>query len=151
MNELQKFWLKVVSKAGVVTFDFKTLYVDTNSETYNKIKDVVDSADLTDKQKLLLVTDLYAKYEKEIEGRFSDDLREELSRANRVKIHSIQDINMPQMIIQGTQEKVVVNKGSLLSGLTEKEYISHSIENRSLQSIKNSGVNYNGVRPLNCT
>ena len=118
---------------------------------YNKIKDVVDSADLTDKQKLLLVTDLYAKYEKEIEGRFSDDLREELSRANRVKIHSIQDINMPQMIIQGTQEKVVVNKGSLLSGLTEKEYISHSIENRSLQSIKNSGVNYNGVRPLNCT
>jgi hypothetical protein len=127
------------------------LYVDTNSDTYNKIRDVVDSADLTDKQKLLLVTDLYAKYEKEIEGRFSDDLKEELSRANRVKIHSIQDINMPQMIIQGTQEKVVVNKGSLLSGLTEKEYISHSIENRSLQSIKNSGVNYNGVRPLNCT
>ena len=115
------------------------------------MRKIADSTDLTDKQKLLLVTDLYAKYEKEIEGRFSDDLREELSRANRVKIHSIQDINMPQMIIQGTQEKVVVNKGSLLSGLTEKEYISHSIENRSLQSIKNSGVNYNGVRPLNCT
>ena len=142
MNELQKYWLKVVSQAGVVTFDFKTLYVDTNTETYNKIREVVDSPDFTDKQKLLLITELYSKYEKEVEAKFSEDLKYELSRANRVKIHSIMDINIPQMIVQGTQEKVIVNKGSLLNGLSEKEYRDHAIENRSLQSIKNSGVNY---------
>jgi hypothetical protein len=141
MNELQKFWLKCVTKAGVVTFDFKTLYVDTNSETYDKIREIADSSEYTDKQKLLLVGGLYKKYETEIGQRFSEDLREELSRANRVKIASIQDINMPQMIVSGVDEKVVVNRGSLLSGLGEKEYMYHAVENKSLQSIKNSGVN----------
>ena len=79
--------------------------------------------------------------ETETGQRFSEDLREELSRANRVKIASIQDINMPQMIVSGVDEIVVVNRGSLLSGLSEKEYMYHAVENRSLQSIKNSGVN----------
>jgi hypothetical protein len=51
--------------------------------------------------------------------------------ANRVKIASIQDINMPQMIVSGVDEKIIVNKGSLLSGLGEKEYMYHAIENRS--------------------
>jgi hypothetical protein len=131
MNELQKFWLKCVTKSGVVTFDFKTLYVDTNNEVYDKIREVADSNELTDKQKLLQVTNLYAKYEEEVGKGFSDDLREELSRANRVKIASIQDINMPQMIVSGVDEKIIVNKGSLLSGLGEKEYMYHAIENRS--------------------
>ena len=132
MNELQKFWLKCVTEYGVVTFDFKTLYVDTNNETYTKIRNIADSDKFTEQQKLLLITDLYAKYEKEVEERFSDDLKSELSRANRVKISSIQDINQPQMIISGVDEKVIVNKGSLLSGLSEKEYIYHAVENRSL-------------------
>lgn len=39
------------------------------------------------------------------------------------------------MIISGVDEKVVVNHGSLYSGLSEKEYIYHSVEGRSLQSI----------------
>lgn len=34
------------------------------------------------------------------------------------------------MIISGVDEKVVVNHGSLYSGLSEKEYTYHSIENR---------------------
>lgn len=37
------------------------------------------------------------------------------------------------MIISGVDEKVVVNHGSLYSGLSEKEYTYHSIENRSLK------------------
>lgn len=142
MNELQSYWLKEVTRAGVVTFDFKTLYVDTDTETYKKIREVADSKTLDNKEKLLLVSDLYAKYTKEIEGKFSQDLKNEIARANRVKIHSIMDINMPQAIVQGVEETQIVNRGSLLGGLTESEYRSHAVENRSLQIIKNSGVNY---------
>jgi hypothetical protein len=47
---------------------------------------------------------------------------------------------MPQLIINGVEEKPIITKGSLLSGLSEKDMIFHSIENRSLQSIKVSGV-----------
>lgn len=144
MNELQKFALHVVTVLGNVSFDFKTLYVDTNTETYNEIRKIVDDNSLTDQQKLLMVNDKYQKYSKEIQGKFDEDLKDELSRANRVKLESISDINMPQLIISGVDEKVVFNHGSLYSGLTEDEYRYHSIENRSLQSIKQMGVPSSG-------
>lgn len=144
---VQKFALSVVSKAGVVTFDYKTLYTDTNTETYRKICEVADSKELNDKQKLLLMTEEYGKYEKEIEGKFSDDLKNELGRANRVKLSSITSMSMPQFILSGVDEKPVITRGTLLDGYSEKDFQYHSIENRSLQAIKQSGVltNY----PLN--
>ena len=39
-NEMQKFALKVVSKTGVVTFDYSTLYADTDTETYKEIRKI---------------------------------------------------------------------------------------------------------------
>lgn len=145
IRELQKFALKVVTKAGVVTFSFDTLYVDTNTETYKEMRKIVDDPNLTDKQKLLMVDSKYKDYCKEIQNSFGEDLKDELARANRVKLASIQEINTPQLIISGVDEKVVLNNGSLLNGLTEKEYQYHSIENRSLQSIKVMGVPSSGL------
>lgn len=140
IKKLQDVALKAVTKSGVVTFDFSTLYADTDTETYKKLREVADSETLTDKQKLLLLTELYKKYSKEVEASYSDDLKNELSRANRVKIHSIMDTTMPQLIISGVDEKPIINHGSLLNGLTEHEYHYHAIENRSLQAIKQMGV-----------
>jgi hypothetical protein len=91
-----------------------------------------------------MLTDKYAKYEKEIESSFSKDLKNELDRAARVKISSISALNMPQLIVSGIDEKPVITRGSLLSGYTENDMILHSIENRSLQSIKQSGVPSSG-------
>lgn len=139
-KELQKFALRVVTLAGVVTFDFKTLYTDTNTELYKKICNIADSKELTDKQKLAILTTEYQKYEKEIEGKFSDDLKNELARANRVKLSSITALNMPQLIVSGVDEKPVITRGNLLEGYSEKDFQFHSLENRSLQSIKVSGV-----------
>ena len=79
--------------------DFKTLYVDTNSETYNDIRKVVDDPNLTDQQKLLMVNKKYKDYCEEVQGRFDPDLKDELKRANRVKLASIADINTPQLSI----------------------------------------------------
>ena len=127
MNALQKFGLHVVTVKGNVSFDFKTLYVDTKSETYDKIRKIVDDPTLTDKQKLLATDSLYKKYCKEVQSRFDEDLKDELNRAARVKIASIADINTPQFIISGVDEKVVLNHDSLYSGLSEQEYRYHSI------------------------
>lgn len=144
MNELQKFGLHIVTVLGNVSFDFTTLYVDTDTDTYREIRKIVDDPDLTDKQKLLMVDAKYKEYGKEIQATFDSDLKDELSRANRVKLQSIADINMPQLIISGVDEKVSVNHGSLYSGLSEKEYQNHAVENRSLQSIKQMGVPSSG-------
>lgn len=139
-QELQKFCLRVVSLAGVVTFDFATLFTETNTETYQEIRKIADSPDLTDQQKLCLLTEKYEQYEKEIEASFSEDLKNELNRAGRIKISSISALNMPQLIISGVDEVPIITKKSLLTGLSEKDMIYHAIENRSLQSIKTSGV-----------
>ena len=139
-NEIQKFALRIVSLAGVVTFDHSTLYVDTNTDTYKRIRKIADSEDLTDRQKLILLTQEWKKYEKEVENEYGSDLKRELDMSNRVKMSSIISINMPQFIISGVDEIPRVTKGNLLSGYTENEYISHGIENRALQSIKQSGV-----------
>lgn len=144
--ELQKFCLRVVSLAGVVTFDFKTLFVDCmSSEKYKELCNIADSTELTDQQKLALLTTKYEEYEKEVEGMFSKDLKDELNRAGRVKITSISALNMPQLIISGIDEKPVITRGNLLSGYSEKDMIYHSIENRSLQAIKTSGVQNNSL------
>ena len=139
-NELQKYALKVVSLAGVVTFDHSTLYVDADTKTYKRVREIADSTELTDQQKIILLTDVWGKYEKEVENEFSSDLKQELDMAGRVKMSSIVAINMPQLIISGVDEVPKVTKGNLLEGYSESEYLVHGIENRSLQSIKQSGV-----------
>lgn len=139
-NELQKYALKVVSLAGVVTFDHSTLYANADTKTYKRVREIADSTELTDQQKIILLTDIWGKYEKEVEDEFSSDLKQELDMAGRVKLSSIVAINMPQLIISGVDEVPKVTKGNLLEGYSENEYLVHSIENRSLQSIKQSGV-----------
>lgn len=142
---LQQFALRVVTLAGVVTFDYKTLFTDTNTKLYKEICNIADSKELTDQQKLAILTEKYNKYEKEITDSFSKDLKNELDRAGRVKISSISALNMPQLIVSGIDETPVITRGSLLSGYTEHDMILHSIENRSLQSIKVSGVPNSGA------
>ena len=143
---LQELALRAVTATGVATFDYKTLYTDTNTETYKKVREVADSPDLTDKQKMIILTELYKKYEKEVEGGFSEDLKNELNRAGRVKLSSITSLNMPMLIISGVDEIPSITHGSLLNGFTEKDMIVHSIENRSLQSIKQSAVQFLCIR-----
>ena len=72
-RELQVFALKAVTLAGVVTFDYKTLYTDTNTELYKDICKIADSKELTDQQKLAILTEKHQKYEKEVQGSFSED------------------------------------------------------------------------------
>ena len=120
------------------------MYVNTNTKTYNEIREIVDDPKLTDKQKLLMVDKKYKDFSKEVQQSFDEDLKDELKRANRVKLESIADINTPQLIISGVDEKVVVNHDSLYSGLSEKEYMYHAIENRSLNIIKQSSVPSSG-------
>lgn len=127
IKELQEYVLKVVTKAGVVTFDYKTLWADTDTETYRKICEVADSKKLSDQQKLLILTDLHAKYQKEIASSFSDDLKSELSMANRVKLDSIVDMVSPALIVSGVEEKPVVLRKTLLTGLTEDAYHYHAM------------------------
>lgn len=143
-RELQVFALKAVTLAGVVTFDYKTLYTDTNTELYKDICKIADSKELTDQQKLAILTEKYQKYEKEIQGSFSEDLKDELKRAGRVELASISSLNMPQLIVSGIDEKPIITRGSLLGGYDEQDMIYHSIENRSIQSIKVSGVPNSG-------
>lgn len=154
IKELQEYVLKAVTKAGVVTFDYKTLWADTDNETYRKICEVADNPKLSDQQKLLILTDLHAKYQKEIASSFSDDLKSELSMANRVKLDSIVDMVSPALIVSGVEEKPVVLRKTLLTGLSPNDYYRHAIENRSLQSIKNSGTPKSGSViefTINCT
>ena len=75
----------------------KTLYADCDTETYRRICNIADSKELNDKQKLLILTNEYAKYEKEVADSFSSDLKNELARANRVKLNSIVAMSMPKL------------------------------------------------------
>lgn len=144
IRDLQQYALKAVTITGVVTFNYKTLYVDTDTETYKKICEIADSPKYSDKQKLLLMTEKYKTYSKELQDSYSDSLKKELSMANRVKLTSLIDMSGNQLIISGTDEKPIINRGNLLNGLTESSYQYHAIENRSLQSIKVMGVPSSG-------
>jgi hypothetical protein len=139
---LQELALRAVTATGVATFDYKTLYTNTNTETYSKVREIADSPDLTDKQKMIMLTEVYKKYEKEVESGFSKDLKNELDRAGRIKMSSITSLNMPMLIISGVDETPSVTHGSLLNGFTEKDMVVHAIENRSLQAIKQSAVQF---------
>lgn len=94
-RDIQKFALKVVTKCGVVTFDYKTLYANTDNELYKEIRNIADSKELTDKQKLLAITEKWGDYEKSVENEFSSDLKKELDMAGRVKLSSIVAMSMP--------------------------------------------------------
>lgn len=144
-QQIQKFCLKVVTLAGVVTFDYKTLFTDCmNNDKYKELCKIADSKDLTDQQKLAILTTKYEEYEKEMENKFSEDLKNELNRAGRVKLSSISALNMPQFIVSGVDEKPIITRGNLLEGYNEKDMITHTLENRALLTIKQSGTPASG-------
>lgn len=143
--KIQKFCLKVVTLAGVVTFDYKTLFTDCmNNDEYKELCKIADSKDLTDQQKLAMLTTKFDEYEKKMEGKFSEDLKDELNRAGRVKLSSISALNMPQFIISGVDRKPIITRGNLLEGYNEKDMITHTLENRALLTIKQSGTPASG-------
>lgn len=144
LNELQKYALRLVTKKGVVTFDFDTLYAETDNDTYKEIRSIADSETLTDKQKTLLITEKYKEYLNKVKDTVRDDVKKDIKDANRVKIDSIVAMVAPSLIISGVEEKPIVNKTTLVSGMSSKDYIYHAIENRSLQSIKQSSVPSSG-------
>lgn len=144
MQELQKYALKVVTRKGVITFDFDTLYAKTDTETYESIKKISENPNLTDQQKVLLMNDTYKKYLDEVKDTIREDVKKDVKDANRVKIDSIVDMVAPSFIISGVDEKPIINRTRMIAGLNSKDYIYHSIENRGLQSIKQSGTPSSG-------
>jgi hypothetical protein len=50
----------------------------------------------------------------------------------------------PSFIVSGVDEKPIINSTSLIGGMSSKDYIHHAIENRALQSIKQSGTPSSG-------
>ena len=145
LNEIQKYALRVVTARGVVTFDFDTLYAETDNDTYREIRAIVDSDKYTDKQKSLLITEKYKEYLNKVKDTIRDDVKEEIKDANRVKIDSIVAMVSPSFIVSGVDEKPIINRTTLVNGMTSKDYTYHAIENRSLQSIKQSGTPSSGL------
>lgn len=144
LNEIQKYALRVVTAKGVVTFDFDTLYADTDNETYTEIRNIVDSDKYTDKQKSLLITEKYKEYLNKVKDTIRDDVKKDIKDANRVKIDSIVAMVAPSFIVSGVDEKPIINRTTLIGGMSSKDYIYHAIENRSLQSIKQSSTPSSG-------
>lgn len=144
VNELQKYCLRLVSRAGVVQFDFDSLYADTNTQTYEDIKKISKDKNLSDPQKVLMMTEKYKEYVNEIKGNISDEVKEDIKYANRVKLDSLVDIVAPAFIMSGVKEVPLINDSSLFAGMGEKSYRDHAVENRSLQSLKVSGVPKSG-------
>lgn len=135
MQELQKYALKVVTRKGVVTFDFDTLYAKTDTETYEIIKKIADDPKLTDQQKILMMNEEYKKYLSEVKDTIRDDVKKDVKDANRVKIDSIIDMVAPSLIISGVDEKPIINRTRMIAGMNSKDYTYAAIENRGLQSI----------------
>ena len=71
MQELQKYALMVVTRKGVVTFDFDTLYANTKTDTYKEIKRISEDPKLTDQQKLLMMNEKYKDYINEVKESLS--------------------------------------------------------------------------------
>lgn len=135
LNELQKYALMVVTRKGVVTFDFDTLYADTDNDTYREIKDIADNPKLTDKQKLLMMNEKYKEYLVTVKDSLNEDIKRDVKDANRVKVDSIVAMVAPSLIVSGVDEKPIITRSTLIDGFTEKDFQVHAIENRSLQSI----------------
>ena len=144
LNEIQKYALRVVTAKGVVTFDFDTLYAETDNDTYRDIKAIADSDKYTDKQKSLLITEKYKEYLSKVQSTVREDVKKDIKDANRVKIDSIVAMVAPSFIVSGVDEKPIINTTTLVNGMSSKDYIYHAIENRSLQSIKQSGTPSSG-------
>lgn len=127
LNEIQKYALRVVTAKGVVTFDFDTLYAETDNETYREIREIVDSPKYTDKQKSLLITEKYKEYLEKVKGTIREDVKADIKDANRVKIDSIVAMVAPAFIVSGVEETPIINKTTLVNGMTSKDYVYHAI------------------------
>ena len=62
-----------------------------------------------------------------MEAQFSDDLKDELKRANRVKLASIIEMVAPSLIVSGIDEKPIINRQTLVNGMTEESFRFHAV------------------------
>lgn len=144
LSRIQKYALMSVTRKGVLTFDFDTLYANTDTNTYKEIKSILNNPKYSDKQKILLVNEAYKKYTNEVKGSIREDVKVGIKDANRVKIDSILAMVTPSFTISGVNEVPMITNASLIGGMSNKDYINHAIENRAIQSIKNSSTPSSG-------
>jgi hypothetical protein len=137
LNELQKYALMVVTRKGVVTFDFDTLYADTDNDTYREIKDIADNPKLTDKQKLLMMNEKYKEYLVTVKDSLNEDIKRDVKDANRVKVDSIVAMVAPALIVSGVDEKPIITRSTLIDGFTENLDKIKELQNELIDILKN--------------
>ena len=138
IHELQEAALYWVTEYGVTTPTLKDLANAADDDFRPMVNKILDDPKLDKKTKFVKAKELYDSREKIVKKK-NPELAEQVSESDRAKVFQLMELSVPQFLTTDTGEIVIPQK-PLIEGLNEREYVTHSYNNRALLAIKSMSV-----------
>lgn len=138
IKKLQDLALYWVTEYGVSTPTLSDLTSAVDHEFRGQAEGIMNDSALDPKEKFIKTLKLYNSREALIEDK-SPEVAEKINESDRGKIHQLFEMSVPQFMVNDNDEIVIPEK-PLIEGLTEREYVTHSYNNRRLLAIKSLSV-----------
>lgn len=138
IKELQDLALLWVTEYGVSTPTLKDLTSAVDHDFRDQVNGILEDKNLDHLDKFIRAYKLYNSREKLIKEK-APEIAEKLEESDRGKVHQLFEMSVPQFMVND-QDEIVIPQKPLIEGLTEREYITHSFNNRKLLAIKSMSV-----------
>lgn len=138
IKKLQDLALEWVTEYGVSTPTLKDLASSADHEFREKVEGVLSDPLLDAKDKFVKAKKMYDERIHLIPDK-APELVEKVEESDRGKLSQLFDMSVPQFMVND-QDEIVIPQKPLVEGLSEREYITHSYNNRRLLAVKSLSV-----------
>lgn len=151
----QELALTITTTSGGTAPRLSDLHAKLDPKYLEEIRKIEAMDILTDKEKDIKIRAIYDEFLKDTQsGKYIDEegnehyrvdpeLKLQISDSSRAKVSQLLNIIMPQLTVT-PDHQVSVGSTTLIGGMSQTDYVNHSIENRGTQDIKVSATPRSG-------
>lgn len=138
IHKLQEAALYWVTEYGVTTPTLKDLAEAADKDFRPMVTKILEDPKTDSRTKFLKSKELYDSREKVIE-KANPKLAEQVLESDRANVFQLLEMSVPQFLTTDKGD-IIIPERPLIEGLNEREYITHSYNNRALLAIKSKSV-----------
>lgn len=142
-KDIRVFVLEMSTLEGFTSLSLDQLYTGIPNDYLNRLDAVRNDSSMEGVAKFVRLHAIQKEIGDWIKDNMDQDMKETMENSNRMKISALLEMTMPQMTLTD-DSRLLANEGSLYTGLSEEEYRTHGLQNRSILDLKQKLVPRSG-------
>lgn len=142
-RDIRVFVLEMSTLEGFTSLSLDQLYTNIPKHFTDEMKKIREDSSLESVAKFVRLHAIQEEIKEWIKNNMDQDMKETMENSNRMKISALLEMTMPQMTLTD-DSTLLATEGSLYTSLSEEEYRTHGLQNRSILDLKQKLVPRSG-------